>query len=96
MGTRQETRPTPRPAKTRPTANFGIVVEATWIATPMENTKVERIIPRFLPSKSAAGAASRAPGRRKIRTKGERGKCETDQRRCLRRGWRRLEILVRR
>jgi hypothetical protein len=50
MGTRHEVIPTPNPAKTRPTAKTGIVVEAVCRATPTQKIAHARMTPHRLPT----------------------------------------------
>jgi hypothetical protein len=61
MGINMETIPTPKPAKTRPTAKRGIAEAAACMATPAEKIRTARTTDHLLPRKSAAGAAKRAP-----------------------------------
>jgi hypothetical protein len=61
IGTRQDTIPTPRPAKKRPTTNRGTVIAAVCIATPAQKTRQAAMIPIRRPRRSAIGAARSAP-----------------------------------
>lgn len=61
MGTMVETIPTPRPAKTRPTTNRGILVAAVCMATPTQKTRHAKTMPYLRPRLSEMGAPRRAP-----------------------------------
>jgi len=54
-------RPTPNPATSRPTTKRGIAVDAVCRMTPIVKTKQDKSRPHFLPSRSPAGEAARAP-----------------------------------
>jgi len=56
-----ETRPTPNPAKNLPAVNIGISVAAVCKMTPNAKTQDETIRAQRLPSRSAKGAAAKAP-----------------------------------
>jgi len=49
MGIKHETRPTPRPANTRPTTKRGIAAEAVCRMIPTVKIRVAKMIPHFLP-----------------------------------------------
>jgi hypothetical protein len=56
-----ETNPTPKPAMIRPTAKTAMVLEASWITTPIANTTQPVIIVVRRPIQSARSPAKRAP-----------------------------------
>jgi hypothetical protein len=89
MGTKQETRPTPIPANTRPTTKRGSSLEAVCIAIPTEKTRHADMIPNFRPMMSATGEARRAPGEKKVNIEniGDLMKRFTDEGACRQNGY---------